>query len=120
MPVLFLTACDGELDRILGSSWVLTTIQAVQPARDRCRGEFFHPVRATRRSRRPRRVVHGDDYQVDHRREARRGDAEKIALANAVGPARPYLACNQGRHRSQPPATAGQVKGHRYGDDRTV
>ncbi len=122
VPVLFLTARDGELDRILGLE-LGADDYVTKPFSPR---EIVARVKAIlRRGQRDARdahdVVHvGEDYQVDiTRREARcRGAA--VALATREFDLLAHLARNQGIALSRQQLLDSVWGADWYGDDRTV
>ena len=122
VPVLFLTARDGELDRILGLE-LGADDYVTKPFSPR---EIVARVKAILRRGQPdardaHDVVHvGDDYQIDiTRREARRGE-EAIALATREFDLLAHLARNQGIALTRQQLLDSVWGADWYGDDRTV
>jgi DNA-binding response OmpR family regulator len=122
VPVLFLTARDGEIDRVLGLE-LGADDYVTKPFSPR---EIVARVKAILRrgqadARDQRDVVHiGDDYLVDiTRREAQcRGQA--IALATREFDLLAFFAHNQGIALSRQQLIDGVWGADWYGDDRTV
>jgi len=122
VPVLFLTARDGEIDRILGLE-LGADDYVTKPFSPR---EIIARVKAILRRGQPdtrddNEVVHvGDEYVVDAtRREARRG-AEVIALATREFDLLAFFARNQGIALSRQQLIDGVWGADWFGDDRTV
>jgi DNA-binding response OmpR family regulator len=122
VPVLFLTARDGEIDRILGLELgaddyvtkpfspreIVARVKAILR-----RGQIEHADDATV-------VSIGDEYEVDlNRREIRRR-GEAIALATREFDLVAYFAKNQGLALSRQQLLDGVWGADWYGDDRTV
>ena len=122
VPVLFLTARDGEIDRVLGLE-LGADDYVTKPFSPR---EIVARVKAILRRGQPdtrddHNVVHvGDDYVVDvTRREARRG-AEVIALATREFDLLAHFAHNQGIALTRQQLLDGVWGADWFGDDRTV
>jgi DNA-binding response OmpR family regulator len=122
VPVLFLTARDGEMDRILGLE-LGADDYVTKPFSPR---EIVARVKAILRRGRPdtrdaHDVVHvGDDYQIDiTRREALR-QGEPIALATREFDLLAHLARNQGIALTRQQLLDSVWGADWYGDDRTV
>ena len=122
VPVLFLTARDGELDRILGLE-LGADDYVTKPFSPR---EIVARVKAILRRGQPDErdandVVHiGDDYQVDHLRREARYRNEPIALATREFDLLAHLARNQGIALSRQQLLDSVWGADWYGDDRTV
>lgn len=122
VPVLFLTARDGELDRIIGLE-LGADDYVTKPFSPR---EIVARVKAILRRGQPdtrdaHDVLHvGDDYEVDTaRREARWRD-QPIALATREFDLLAHLARNQGIALSRQQLLDSVWGADFYGDDRTV
>ncbi|MDO8389932.1 MAG: response regulator transcription factor [Actinomycetota bacterium] len=122
VPVLFLTARDGEIDRILGLE-LGADDYVTKPFSPR---EIVARVKAILRRGQPdtrdhHDIVHvGDDYEVDiTRREARKG-AEAIALATREFDLLAHFARNQGIALTRQQLLDGVWGADWFGDDRTV
>ncbi|MGB8861291.1 MAG: response regulator transcription factor [Ilumatobacteraceae bacterium] len=122
VPVLFLTARDGEIDRILGLE-LGADDYVTKPFSPR---EIVARVKAILRRGQPdardaHDVVHiGDDYQVDvTRREARRS-GEAVALATREFDLLAHLARNQGIALTRQQLLDSVWGADWHGDDRTV
>ena len=122
VPVLFLTARDGEIDRILGLE-LGADDYVTKPFSPR---EIVARVKAILRRGQPdtrdaHDIVHiGDDYQIDiTRREAQRSDGV-IALATREFELLAFFARNQGIALSRQQLIDGVWGADWYGDDRTV
>ncbi|MEI8239381.1 MAG: response regulator transcription factor [Actinomycetota bacterium] len=122
VPVLFLTARDGEIDRILGLELgaddyvtkpfspreIVARVKAILR-----RGQVDHADDATV-------VAIGDDYQVDLNRREVRCRGEAIALATREFDLVAFLAKNQGLALTRQQLLDGVWGADWYGDDRTV
>ncbi len=122
VPVLFLTARDGEIDRILGLE-LGADDYVTKPFSPR---EIVARVKAILRRGQPdgraeADVLHiGDDYRVDTtRREAAHGD-EVVALATREFDLLAYFARNQGIALSRQQLIDGVWGLGWEGDDRTI
>jgi DNA-binding response OmpR family regulator len=122
VPVLFLTARDGEIDRILGLE-LGADDYVTKPFSPR---EIVARVKAILRRGQPdtrdqHDVVHiGDSFRVDvTRREACRGD-EVVALATREFDLLAHLARNQGIALTRQQLLDGVWGADWFGDDRTV
>jgi DNA-binding response OmpR family regulator len=120
--VLFLTARDGEVDRLLGLE-LGADDYVTKPFSPR---EIVARVKAILRRGQPDTrdddtAVHiGEDYVVDlTRREARHG-ADVVALATREFDLLAFLARHQGRALSRQQLIEGVWGADWYGDDRTV
>ena len=122
VPVLFLTARDGEIDRILGLE-LGADDYVTKPFSPR---EIVARVKAILRRGQPdtrdaHDVVHiGDDYQVDITRREARCRGEAIALATREFDLLAHLARNQGIALSRQQLLDSVWGADWYGDDRTV
>ncbi len=122
VPVLFLTARDGEIDRILGLE-LGADDYVTKPFSPR---EIVARVKAILRRGQPETrdnndiVPIGDDFEVDlARREARR-NGEPVALATREFDLLSHLAHNQGLALSRQQLLDSVWGADWYGDDRTV
>ena len=122
VPVLFLTARDGEIDRILGLE-LGADDYVTKPFSPR---EIVARVKAILRRGQPdtrdaHDIVHiGDDYQIDiTRREAQRSDGV-IALATREFELLAFFARNPGIALTRQQLIDGVWGADWYGDDRTV
>ncbi len=122
VPVLFLTARDGEIDRILGLE-LGADDYVTKPFSPR---EIVARVKAILRRGQPdtrddHDVVHvGDEYVVDiTRREARRG-SEVIGLATREFDLLAHFARHQGIALTRQQLLDGVWGADWFGDDRTV
>ena len=120
IPVLFLTARDDEVDRVLGLE-LGADDYLVKPFSPR---ELIARVRAilrrTRDSSVPHEVVRIGDLEIDvRRREARRG-GEVVALATREFDLLAFLCSNVGLALSRQQLLVGVWGADWYGDDRTV
>jgi DNA-binding response OmpR family regulator len=122
VPVLFLTARDGEIDRILGLE-LGADDYVTKPFSPR---EIVARVKAILRRGQPdprpqSDVLHiGDEYDVDlTRREARHG-VEVVALATREFDLLAHLARNQGIALTRQQLLDSVWGADFYGDDRTV
>jgi DNA-binding response OmpR family regulator len=122
VPVLFLTARDGELDRILGLE-LGADDYVTKPFSPR---EIVARVKAILRRGQPdQRDAHdvvnvGDDYQVDITRREARLHGEPIALATREFDLLAHLARNQGIALSRQQLLDSVWGADFHGDDRTV
>jgi DNA-binding response OmpR family regulator len=119
-PVLFLTARDDEVDRVLGLE-LGADDYLVKPFSPR---ELVARVRAILRRTRdtavPQEVVRVGDVEVDlRRREARRAD-EVVALATREFDLLAFLSANIGLALSRQQLLNGVWGADWYGDERTV
>lgn len=122
VPVLFLTARDGEIDRILGLE-LGADDYVTKPFSPR---EIVARVKAILRRGEPDVrdnndiVLIGDDFEVDiARREARR-NGEPVALATREFDLLSHLAHNQGLALTRQQLLDSVWGPDWYGDDRTV
>jgi DNA-binding response OmpR family regulator len=122
LPVMFLTARDGEIDRVLGLE-LGADDYVVKPFSPR---EVVARVKAILRRGQPVATADdavlriGDDFAVDTaRREVRRG-AEVVALATREFDLLAFLARNQGIALSRQQLIDRVWGADWYGDDRTV
>ena len=120
IPVLFLTARDDEVDRLLGLE-LGADDYLVKPFSPR---ELVARVRAILRRTRETPVVHEivsvGDLEVDlRRREARRG-GEVVALTTREFDLLAFLAANLGLALSRQQLLDGVWGADWYGDERTV
>ena len=122
VPVLFLTARDGEIDRILGLE-LGADDYVTKPFSPR---EIVARVKAILRRGQPDTrpasdVLHiGDEYEVDlTRREARHG-VEVVALATREFDLLAHFARNQGIALTRQQLLDSVWGADFYGDDRTV
>jgi len=122
VPVLFLTARDGELDRILGLE-LGADDYVTKPFSPR---EIVARVKAILRRGQPDTrdaadVVHiGDDYQVDITRREARAKGEAVSLATREFDLLAHLARNQGIALSRQQLLDSVWGADWFGDDRTV
>jgi DNA-binding response OmpR family regulator len=120
VPVLFLTARDDELDRILGLE-LGADDYLVKPFSPR---ELVARVRAIlRRSRDappPVEVVTVGDLEVDHRRREARMAGQVVALTTREFDLLAFLAHNVGLALSRQQLLNGVWGADWYGDERTV
>ena len=122
VPVLFLTARDGEIDRILGLE-LGADDYVTKPFSPR---EIVARVKAILRRGQPdtrdaHDVVHiGDDYQIDITRRETRYSGEPVALATREFDLLAHLAHNQGIALSRQQLLDSVWGADWYGDDRTV
>jgi DNA-binding response OmpR family regulator len=120
VPVLFLTARDDELDRILGLE-LGADDYLVKPFSPR---ELVARVRAIlRRSRDappPVEVVTVGDLEVDHRRREARMAGRVVALTTREFDLLAFLALNVGLALSRQQLLNGVWGADWYGDERTV
>ena len=120
IPILFLTARDDEVDRILGLE-LGADDYLVKPFSPR---ELVARVRAilrrTRESAAPQEVVSVGDLEVDiRRRETRRG-GEVVALTTREFDLLAFLSANIGLALSRQQLLDGVWGADWYGDERTV
>jgi len=122
VPVLFLTARDGEIDRILGLE-LGADDYVTKPFSPR---EIVARVKAILRRGQPderddHEVIHlGDDYQVDITRRETRCKGEAVALATREFDLIAHLARNQGIALSRQQLLDSVWGVDWVGDDRTV
>ncbi|HQZ33149.1 MAG TPA: response regulator transcription factor [Ilumatobacteraceae bacterium] len=122
VPVLFLTARDGELDRILGLE-LGADDYVTKPFSPR---EIVARVKAILRRGQPdprddHDIVHiGDDYSVDLTRREVRCKEQPVALATREFDLIAHLARNQGIALSRQQLLDGVWGADWIGDDRTV
>ncbi|MFT3855409.1 MAG: response regulator transcription factor [Ilumatobacteraceae bacterium] len=122
LPVMFLTARDGEIDRVLGLE-LGADDYVVKPFSPR---EVVARVKAILRRGQPAAAVDdailriGDDFEVDTvRREVRRR-GHPVALATRELDLLAFLARNQGIALSRQQLIDGVWGADWYGDERTV
>ena len=120
VPVLFLTARDDEVDRILGLE-LGADDYLVKPFSPR---ELVARVRAilrrTREAPSPREVVTVEDLEVDLRRREVRRAGEVVALTTREFDLLAFLANNIGLALSRQQLLDGVWGSDWYGDERTV
>jgi DNA-binding response OmpR family regulator len=120
VPVLFLTARDDEMDRVLGLE-LGADDYLVKPFSPR---ELVARVRAIlRRSREgppPQDVIAVGDLEVDLRRREVRGDGAVVALTTREFDLLAFLANNVGLALSRQQLLDGVWGPDWYGDERTV
>ncbi len=122
VPVLFLTARDGEIDRILGLE-LGADDYVTKPFSPR---EIVARVKAILRRGQPdarddHDVIHiGDDFQVDNTRREARCKGEAVALATREFDLIAHLARNQGIALSRQQLLDNVWGVDWIGDDRTV
>jgi DNA-binding response OmpR family regulator len=120
VPVLFLTARDDEVDRILGLELGADDYLA-KPFSPR---ELVARVRAilrrTREAPSPREVVTVEDLEVDLRRREVRRAGEVVALTTREFDLLAFLANNIGLALSRQQLLDGVWGSDWYGDERTV
>ncbi len=122
MPVLFLTARDGEIDRVLGLE-LGADDYVTKPFSPR---EIVARVKAILRRGQPvssddATVINiGDDFQIDLGRREVRAKGQPVALATREFDLMAHLANNQGIALSRQQLLDGVWGADWYGDDRTV
>ena len=122
VPVLFLTARDGEIDRILGLE-LGADDYVTKPFSPR---EIVARVKAILRRGQPdarddHNVVHvGETYVVDINRREARHSGEAVALATREFDLLAHFARNQGIALSRQQLLDGVWGADWFGDDRTV
>jgi DNA-binding response OmpR family regulator len=120
VPVLFLTARDDEVDRVLGLE-LGADDYLVKPFSPR---ELVARVRAilrrTREGPAPQDVVTVKDFEVDMRRREVRRAGEVVALATREFDLLAFLATNAGLALSRQQLLDGVWGADWYGDERTV
>ncbi len=120
VPVLFLTARDDEVDRVLGLE-LGADDYLVKPFSPR---ELVARVRAilrrTREGPPPREVISVGEVEVDLRRRDVRRDGELVALATREFDLLAFLANNIGLALSRQQLLDGVWGAEWYGDERTV
>ena len=122
MPVLFLTARDGEIDRVLGLE-LGADDYVTKPFSPR---EIVARVKAILRRGQPPVSVDatvisiGDDFEVDLARREARAHGEAVALATREFDLIAFLATNQGIALSRQQLLDGVWGADWFGDDRTV
>ena len=120
VPVLFLTARDDEVDRILGLE-LGADDYLVKPFSPR---ELVARVRAILRRTRegpiPQEVVSHGDLEVDLRRREARRAGEVVALTTREFDLLAFLAANAGLALSRQQLLDGVWGADWYGDERTV
>jgi two-component system response regulator ResD len=122
MPVLFLTARDGEIDRVLGLE-LGADDYVTKPFSPR---EIVARVKAILRRGQPvssddATVINiGDDFQIDLGRREMRAKGQTVALATREFDLMAHLANNQGIALSRQQLLDGVWGADWYGDDRTV
>ncbi|CAB4877171.1 unannotated protein [freshwater metagenome] len=122
LPVLFLTARDGEIDRVLGLE-LGADDYVTKPFSPR---EIVARVKAILRRGQPpapvgASVIHiGDDFAIDLARREVRAKGQPVALATREFDLLAHLAANQGIALSRQQLLDGVWGADWYGDDRTV
>ncbi len=121
VPVLFLTARDGETDRIVGLE-LGADDYVVKPFSPR---ELVARVKAILRRARgpapvPQDVVTVGDLEVDHRRREARVGGRAVALTTREFDLLAYLSSNPGLALSRQQLLDGVWGSGWYGDERTV
>jgi len=122
MPVLFLTARDGEIDRVLGLE-LGADDYVTKPFSPR---EIVARVKAILRRGQPSApadatvLTVGDDFDIDLARREVRVKGHPIALATREFDLIAHLAHNQGIALSRQQLLDGVWGADWYGDDRTV
>ncbi|MEO7397626.1 MAG: response regulator transcription factor [Ilumatobacteraceae bacterium] len=122
MPVLFLTARDGEVDRVLGLE-LGADDYVTKPFSPR---EVVARVKAILRRGQPSKspiadvLTVGDDFAIDLARREVRVNGEPIALATREFDLLAHFALNQGIALSRQQILDGVWGADWYGDDRTV
>jgi DNA-binding response OmpR family regulator len=123
LPILFLTARDGEIDRVLGLE-LGADDYVVKPFSPR---EVVARVKAILRRGAPHGpdrnadvIEVGDGIEVDLARREVRVAATPVALANREFDLLAFLAANQGLALSRQQLLDGAWSADWYGDERTV
>jgi DNA-binding response OmpR family regulator len=122
LPVLFLTARDGEIDRVLGLE-LGADDYVTKPFSPR---EVVARVKAILRRGQPvstddASIINvGDDFQIDIGRREVRAKGQPVALATREFDLIAHLATNQGIALSRQQLLDGVWGADWYGDDRTV
>ena len=122
LPILFLTARDGEIDRVLGLE-LGADDYVTKPFSPR---EVVARVKAILRrgeaaAAGPGSVVEvGDGIEVDLARREARVDGQSVALANREFDLLAFLAAHQGQALSRQQLLDGAWGADWYGDERTV
>ncbi len=122
MPVLFLTARDGEIDRVLGLE-LGADDYVTKPFSPR---EIVARVKAILRRGQPVAsadatiISIGDEFDIDISRREVRLKGQPVALATREFDLIAYLATNQGIALSRQQLLDGVWGADWYGDDRTV
>ena len=121
LPVMFLTARDGEIDRVLGLE-LGADDYVVKPFSPR---EVVARVNAILRRGQPVAVADdvlriGDDFEVDTARREVRRRGEPVALATREFDLLAFLASHQGLALSRQQLIDRVWGADWYGDDRTV
>ena len=122
MPVLFLTARDGEIDRVLGLE-LGADDYVTKPFSPR---EIVARVKAILRRGQPVAsadatiISIGDEFDIDVSRREVRLNGQPVALATREFDLIAYLATNQGIALSRQQLLDGVWGADWYGDDRTV
>ena len=122
LPILFLTARDGEIDRVLGLE-LGADDYVTKPFSPR---EVVARVKAILRrgeaaAASPGSVVEvGDGIEVDLARREARVDGQPVALANREFDLLAFLAAHQGQALSRQQLLDGAWGADWYGDERTV
>ena len=122
MPVLFLTARDGEIDRVLGLE-LGADDYVTKPFSPR---EIVARVKAILRRGQPVALADstiisiGDDFDIDIARREVRLKGQPVALATREFDLIAYLATNQGIALSRQQLLDGVWGADWFGDDRTV
>jgi DNA-binding response OmpR family regulator len=120
IPVLFLTARDDEVDRILGLE-LGADDYLVKPFSPRELVARVHAIlRRARDSTPPQEIVSIGDLEVDLRRREARRDGEAVALATREFDLLAFLSGNVGLALSRQQLLNGVWGADWYGDERTV
>jgi DNA-binding response OmpR family regulator len=120
IPVLFLTARDDEVDRILGLE-LGGDDYLVKPFSPRELVARVHAIlRRTRDSTAPEEIVSLGELEVDLRRREARRAGEVVALATREFDLLAFLAGNRGLALSRQQLLDGVWGADWYGDERTV
>ena len=120
IPVLFLTARDDEVDRILGLE-LGADDYLVKPFSPRELVARVHAIlRRTRESAAPQEIVSVGDLEVDMRRREVRRSGEVVPLATREFDLLAFLSGNIGLALSRQQLLDGVWGADWYGDERTV
>jgi DNA-binding response OmpR family regulator len=120
IPVLFLTARDDEVDRILGLE-LGGDDYLVKPFSPRELVARVHAIlRRTRESTAPEQIVSIGELEVDLRRREARRDGEVVPLATREFDLLAFLSGNRGLALSRQQLLDGVWGADWYGDERTV